>query len=67
MTTPKIPLSRVKSTTGHVWRQADGTLFSCTEYADWIWERLVRADEADALEARLNEMEDEALEQDLYK
>ena len=50
---PKLPLSRVKSTTGFVWRQADGALFSAAEFEEWLWERLARANEADAADQRL--------------
>lgn len=37
---PKLPLSRVKSTTGFVWRQADGALFSAAEFEEWLWDML---------------------------
>jgi len=40
ISTPKLPLTRTPSSNGYIWRQADGSVFSATEYADWLWAQL---------------------------
>ena len=59
-TIPKLPLQRVRSTTGYIWRQADGTLFSVAEHEEWLWSRLTKAEMYDAAEAQIDELADAA-------
>lgn len=37
---PKLPLTRQQTSNGHIWRQADGSVFSFAEHEEWVWERL---------------------------
>lgn len=54
MTTPKLPLTRQQTSNGHIWRQSDGSVFSFAEHAEWVWERLTRANMYDAIEAHID-------------
>lgn len=44
MKKPNLPLYRTMSSNGHVWHQADGTVFSFAEHEEWVWAQLLVVD-----------------------